>query len=51
MSPIGHLAVGLAAKRVTPKTPLAILLFLLLPGMMIWYFVLARRFFQMARGN
>ena len=27
MSPIGHLAVGLAAKHVTPKTPLAILLF------------------------
>lgn len=27
------------------------LLFLSLPGMMIWYFMLARRFFQMARGN
>jgi hypothetical protein len=27
------------------------LLFLSLPGYMIWYFQLARRFFQMARGN
>jgi hypothetical protein len=27
------------------------LLFLTLPGYMIWYFLLARRFFQMARGH